>query len=52
MSLPKPKVVAQTPPTAPAAMGADQLKVGGDDGVTNRTKGAIGRLALRVGKQG
>lgn len=44
----KPKVNPPAPAPTPAAQGADALKVGGDDTLT-RTRGALGRLALRVG---
>ena len=48
MSLAAPKITPPAAPAAPAAMGADALKVGSDNTV-NRTSGAVGRLALRVG---
>lgn len=49
MSLAAPKVTPGAQSPAPAAMGADALKVGSDNTVA-RTAGATGRLAFRVGK--
>jgi hypothetical protein len=49
MSLAAPKVNPGAQAAPPAAMGADALRVGSDNTVA-RTQGAIGRLALRVGK--
>lgn len=51
MSLAAPKVNPGAQAPAPAAMGATDLRVGGGSEATlARTSGAVGRLALRVGK--
>lgn len=42
----KPQPVAAPPPEP--TQGADTLKIGGGDPALNRTRGGIGRLALRV----
>lgn len=44
----QPKVPDPAPPPPPPMAGADALKIGGDDNPT-RSRGALGRLALRVG---
>lgn len=50
MSLPKPKVQAPTPSEPEPMQGADELKLGGDTSIVDRSKGAIGRLKLRTQK--
>jgi hypothetical protein len=47
MSFGKPQVNNPAPAPAPVSQGADALQVGGD--AMTRQRGAIGRLALRVG---
>jgi uncharacterized protein YfiM (DUF2279 family) len=42
-----PKVQAPAASAAPAAAGADSLKIGGEESMS-RTRGAIGRLKLRT----
>lgn len=48
--LPKPKIKPPAAEPAPASQGADELKVGADDAFSQRNRGAVGRLALRVGR--
>jgi hypothetical protein len=50
--LPTPKINPPAATPAPAAQGADALKVGAPDPSTTnpRSGGAVGRLALRVGR--
>lgn len=48
--IPKPKINPPAPEPAPAAQGADDLRVGPADPFNNRGRGNVGRLALRVGR--
>ena len=51
MSLAAPKVNPGAQAAPPASMGATDLTLGGgQDATLARTQGAVGRLALRVGK--
>lgn len=48
--IPKPKIKPPAAEPAPASQGAEELKVGADDAFSQRNRGAVGRLALRVGR--
>lgn len=48
--LPTPKIKPPAAAPAPPAEGATDLRVGAPEEGTNRSRGAVGRLALRVGR--